>query len=361
MTCRPLRAVRVATCLATFALCLLGTTPRAHGLATEHFGNDAIGTGWNLGQPVLDLANLKSRFYWYEVNGNPTFYYQGNTDALNEALKKFAALDGTTREVIFLPGPGEGHNLGGEKRFAYDWWVNTPAGLHREGPPTMTVYVGAIAPVVPSDAKQLERWIADLDNDKFETRDKATEELKKLAYAAGPALRKALANSPSAETRRRLELLIHELQGIDLQQLQVPAGVTVLEVKDLLKRYREELKGDDSSKRGQAAGGLGGLAAYADVMPDLFAVLKDDKHEYVRRCAASVLSRLGKKGEPALPVLKAGLDDPDVNIRNAFEYAIKHIEEAKEEPPNAERTKRQTEMLEGIGRFRKELPAETKK
>jgi hypothetical protein len=360
MTCYP-RAMRVAISVVAAALCLLGATPRAQALATEHFGNEPIGTGYNFGQAVRDVANLKSRVYWYEVNGNPTFYYRGDTDALNDALKKFAALDGASREVIFLPGPGEGHSLGGEKRFAYDWWVNTPAGFHREGPPTMTVYVGAVAPAAPPDAKQLERWIADLDSDTFATRDKATQELKKLAYAAGPALRKALADPPSAEARRRIELLIDALQGIDLQQIRMPAGVTVLEVKDLLKRHRDAVKGEDANDRGHAAGGLGGLAAYADVVPELVAVLKEDKHEYVRRCAAGALSRLGKKAAPALPILKAGLDDPDVNIRNAFDYAVKQIEGAKEETPDEERAKRQATILDGISKFRKELPPDAKK
>jgi HEAT repeat protein len=170
-----------------------------------------------------------------------------------------------------------------------------------------------------------------------------------------------LAGSAPAETRRAIEQLLARLKGVDLRDVKLPKGVAVLEVKDLLERYRGRLKSDDGSKRGYAAGGLGGLAAYADVVPDLVGVLKDDKHEYARRSAAGALSRMGKKAAPALPLLKAGLNDPDVNVRNAYEYAIKQIEGAKDEKPDEEQLKRQRLLLEGISAFRKALPAEPKK
>jgi hypothetical protein len=352
---------RAAIVLLALAACLFGTTPRVLALATEHFGNAPVPAGLiNLGQNALELANLKIRVYWYEVNGDPTFFYEGKADDLNEALKKLATLDGNP-EVILLPGPGEGRSLTGEKRFAYDWWVHTPAGLTLGGPPTMTVYVGATAPAKAPDAKQLERWIADLDSDTFATRDTARRELEKLGSAAAPALRQALAAKPSPETGRAIEQLLARLKGIDLRDVKVPAGVTVLEVKDLLERYRGRLKSDDGNTRGYAAGGLGGLAPYADVVPDLVAVLKDDKHEYARRCAAGALSRMGKKAAPALPVLKAGLTDPDVNVRNAFEYAVKQIEAAQDEKPDEELAARRQALLEGISAFRKALPADPKK
>jgi hypothetical protein len=349
--------LRATIILAALAGSLFGMQPRALALATEHFGNAPVPQGFvDLGGEALALANLKSRFYWYEVNGNPTFYYQGKTEALNEALKRFAALGGKLREVVLLPGPGEGHNLTGEKHFPYDWWVNIPAGLHREGPPTMTVYITAAAPATPPDARQLERWISDLDSDLFMTRDQASQELKKLGYAAAPALRKALAGNLSAEARRQIEQLLDGLIGIDLREVKMPAGVAVLEVKDLLKRYREQLKSGDSTDSGIAAGGLGGLARYADVIEDLIGALTNDKHEYVRRCAAGALSRLGKRAAPALPRLKAGLKDPDVNVRNAFEYAITQIEGTKEEKIDQEQARRQRELLAAISAFCMALP-----
>jgi hypothetical protein len=150
---------------------LLGACPKALGLATERFGNDPLGEDFGLDRSALALANLKARIYYYEVNANPTFYYRGDTDAFNEALKLFANVVGDAREVVFLPGPGEGHNLTGERHFAYDWWFNSPTGLHRGGVPTLTVYVSGVAPATPPDAKQLTQWISDLDSETFATRD----------------------------------------------------------------------------------------------------------------------------------------------------------------------------------------------
>jgi hypothetical protein len=53
-------------------VCFFLACPRASALATEHFGNDPINAGdYGFGRDVLAVANLSSRFYWYEVNGDP--------------------------------------------------------------------------------------------------------------------------------------------------------------------------------------------------------------------------------------------------------------------------------------------------
>src|SRR5262249_22811923 len=65
----------------------------------------------------------------------------------------------------------------------------------------------------PVDTKRIERLIADLDDEQFQVREQATRNLEALAERAAPALRKALAGSPSAEARRRLEALLDRLDG----------------------------------------------------------------------------------------------------------------------------------------------------
>jgi RNA polymerase sigma factor (sigma-70 family) len=65
-----------------------------------------------------------------------------------------------------------------------------------------------LRPVTPADEKLLARLIADLDGDRFEVREKATSDLEKLGEVAIVACRKALAGSPSAEVRRRLEAIV---------------------------------------------------------------------------------------------------------------------------------------------------------
>jgi hypothetical protein len=67
----------------------------------------------------------------------------------------------------------------------------------------------AIAPMV--DAKKLSQWLADLDNDVFDTRKKAEAEIEKLGDSARSALEQTLAGEPSIEVRRAGERLLAKL------------------------------------------------------------------------------------------------------------------------------------------------------
>src|SRR5262249_31143592 len=55
-----------------------------------------------------------------------------------------------------------------------------------------------------ADTKNLARWVADLNSDRFPVRDQASKEIEKLGKAAEPALKKALAGNPPLEARRRI-------------------------------------------------------------------------------------------------------------------------------------------------------------
>jgi hypothetical protein len=68
----------------------------------------------------------------------------------------------------------------------------------------------------PPDARRIERLLAGLDDEQFQVREKASRELEALAEFAVPALRKALAGKPPLEVRRRLERLLHRLEGRSL-------------------------------------------------------------------------------------------------------------------------------------------------
>jgi hypothetical protein len=63
------------------------------------------------------------------------------------------------------------------------------------------------------DPKRLQRLVADLDDDQFRVREQATKELAALGEQAGPALRRALADSSSPEASRRLSALLDRLEG----------------------------------------------------------------------------------------------------------------------------------------------------
>jgi hypothetical protein len=66
-----------------------------------------------------------------------------------------------------------------------------------------------VAPVRPERA--IQQLIRDLDGDRFDTRERASRELEELGQRAGPALRRAVAGTPSPELRRRATELLDKL------------------------------------------------------------------------------------------------------------------------------------------------------
>jgi hypothetical protein len=355
------------------ALTLLLTTlpARAFALATEHHGNQPIGPGWSIPADVLAVANLPSRVYWREINGNPQFFFRGNIEALNRTLEQFARIGGA-KEVLLLPGPSNVRTLSERQRVPCDWDLQAPGGFYAHAAraekgtevhvkhPRLTIYVAAAGPDRPVDAVQVGRWIADLDSDSFPVREKATQELERLGRAAAPALRRAKEDRPTPEQLRRIEGLLEKLDGIDLDLVRIPAGLRVLTFQDLHGRYVEGLKSPDPHIRGYATGGLGGLARHTDeVIPLLLDTLKADPHEYVRRSAAGALGRLGGRAAAALPVLREGLRDPDVNVRSCFQIAIDMIEHPTDEQPTPQQLDRQRVLRDRIQR-RCERAAEEK-
>jgi WD40 repeat protein len=70
-----------------------------------------------------------------------------------------------------------------------------------------------LQPVEPVDARRLARWIMDLDDARFSVRSNAERQLEGLGELAQPALNAALKQGPSPEARRRIETLVHKLDG----------------------------------------------------------------------------------------------------------------------------------------------------
>jgi WD40 repeat protein len=88
-----------------------------------------------------------------------------------------------------------------------------------------------LKPGAGPDAKRLAKLIADLDSDEFDTREAAMKELAKAGHDAAPALRKALADSPSAEVRDRVGQLLKRLEagGLSAGRLRELRAVEALE------------------------------------------------------------------------------------------------------------------------------------
>jgi RNA polymerase sigma factor (sigma-70 family) len=74
-----------------------------------------------------------------------------------------------------------------------------------------------LKPAPASDAKQIDKLLADLGSEQFKTRDLATKELEKLGEVAAPALRKALTGEKLVlEVRQRIERLLERLEDAAL-------------------------------------------------------------------------------------------------------------------------------------------------
>jgi WD40 repeat protein len=68
-----------------------------------------------------------------------------------------------------------------------------------------------LRPVPPADANAISQFVADLDSDRFETRQHATGQLEKVAELAEPALRRALQDKPPLERRQRIDRLLEKV------------------------------------------------------------------------------------------------------------------------------------------------------
>jgi RNA polymerase sigma factor (sigma-70 family) len=85
--------------------------------------------------------------------------------------------------------------------------------------------------MLPNEPERVAQLIVLLDNSSFRVREKATAELEQLGSVAVPALRKALAESKSAEVRIRAERILEKLKGPYLEPERTPLvrAVEVLE------------------------------------------------------------------------------------------------------------------------------------
>jgi WD40 repeat protein len=107
-----------------------------------------------------------------------------------------------------------------------------------------------MTPPSREDAKRLGQLISDLDNDDFDTRERATRALARLGPGAHAALRKALKEITSPEARRRLEGLLANAGEVSEDQVRLRAvrALQVLETAGtpeackLLKEWAGERK-----------------------------------------------------------------------------------------------------------------------
>lgn len=311
----------------------------AWGLATEQFGNGPMNQSFGLAPDVVEIANMDSRVYWYEVNSNPTFYYKGDAKELRKMIAKFVALNHDRKEIILLAGPGETTTLSREKKIPFDWSFHVPHGFNFRGPSevadtraTLTIYLPAPQGKAPDKPEELAKWIAELNEDNFKKRANAEKHIEALGTAAVPAIRKALTAEPSVEAKSRLERLYDRAgQTLSVAVLDIPSSMTVIGYETLLKRCQTEMKNKAADVRGYAISSLPTehmtpketLAIYEQV-------LKSEKDTYPLLCAIGSAGRMGPAAKSLLPKLQELMKSEDKNIRSTCEGAIKSIEKAEE-------------------------------
>ncbi len=112
----------------------------------------------------------------------------------------------------------------------------------------------------PLSPERLARLIADLDADAFKVRERATRELALAGNDAADALRQALDNNPSAESKRRIEDLLARLKpGGYSQRLRLLRAIEVLErigtppAKELLRDLAGQPSSDELKEEVQAS------------------------------------------------------------------------------------------------------------
>lgn len=114
----------------------------------------------------------------------------------------------------------------------------------------------------PPDETRLKRWLAQLDDEKFEVREAAGRELTKLGKPAVPALRQGLEGARSAEVRRRAQAILDEVLEPFPREEEL-AGVRAVEVLERIgtpaaERLLKELAdGDPNARQTQEAKAAG--------------------------------------------------------------------------------------------------------
>lgn len=278
------------------AILMFTTARQAHGLAQQHVGNKPLNeNNYQQWKGIIPVINHESRVYHTWVNGNEHFYYRCSTEALNDILQKFAALDVDVREVVLRPGPEKVMTFDKEP-IGYNCLLHIQGGISRhkeEGTnvfdkyPTMTVFVDG--------------------------------------------------------------------SNITLERIKIPAGVALIEVADLRYRYLKGLYSKDRRVRGYASYFLARVDVYNESNVLTIAILLDDEDMWVRSMAANALSRFGRKARPALPALRRRMQDSNEKRRDYFQKTIDKIEAAEDTTEAEEKHRR---ILKKISQFRKSLDRE---
>ena len=126
-------------------------------------------------------------------------------------------------------------------------------------------------------------------------------------------------------------LTIYVGGDIDLAKLEIPKGVTLLDVPTLSKRVAAGFAASkDKTVRGWGCGQLAALDHFSADNLQAIAKMLDDEDSWVRLNAAGSLPLFGKKAAPHLPALRECLVSEDKGLQTRAQAAITEIEQAED-------------------------------
>ncbi len=263
-------------------------------MGMESFGNEPVAEqeDYRAWPGIMDLLNDKGRVYANWVNGNEYFHYRGGTDQLNDFLARFAAMESPVHEVIFKPGPGLSKSFGG-KTVRTDWRLHL---------------VGGIAAYMTKTEGTAAVW----------------------------------------DVNPTLTVYMDDDEGIQPDKVILPEKVTVLQLSDLRKKFREAIRGGNPKLRAHGASFLAEEDPLNGENVPILAGLLDDEDAYVRAVAAGGLGRFGGLAKSALPDLQAAIMATD---RQVSELARKSIEKIEDGPDQTDAVRNAQMMEKRIRRF----------
>jgi dipeptidyl aminopeptidase/acylaminoacyl peptidase len=173
-------------------------------------GRSLVTSCWDNTVKLWELATHKERATFQAIPGSPQ--------------RQQGALSAQQLDTLW-------NDLAGTDAFRAYRAIGTLAGSGKEAVPFLAERLKDLKPAkaAPPDADRIAKLIAQLDDDDFNLREKAHDELKKLGKAAEPALRRALEGAPSAEVDFRVKLLLENLSGLSSDSLAVVRAVEALE------------------------------------------------------------------------------------------------------------------------------------
>jgi WD40 repeat protein len=133
------------------------------------------------------------------------------------------------------------------------------SALANGGEPAATFLLNQLLKSPTARFKNIDRLVADLNSDDFDTRENAARELEAAGDLAEKALKTALAKSPGAEVERRIKKLLDRLGGPPADWLRTRRGLEALKLiggrsaQEALKRLSKEASDDWVKQEASAA------------------------------------------------------------------------------------------------------------